>query len=100
MLIILVYHPGLILLMIVLTGGRCYQDFAINGTHAYFTAVQDALLSDTLLKPCMHCSLNQLYLIAPQYRTTVARMLRKQANEPRNPAQFIITTFHPQVRPH
>jgi len=33
-----------------------------------------------------------------QYRTTVARMLRKQANDTRNPAQFIITTFHPQVR--
>ncbi|KAF5830766.1 putative chromosome associated protein [Dunaliella salina] len=33
----------------------------------------------------------------PQYRTTVARMLRKQANDQRNPAQFIITTFHPQI---
>jgi structural maintenance of chromosome 3 (chondroitin sulfate proteoglycan 6) len=33
----------------------------------------------------------------PQYRTTVAAMLRKQAHDPRNPAQFIVTTFHPQV---
>ena len=24
-------------------------------------------------------------------------MLAKQANDPRNPAQFIITTFHPQI---
>ena len=32
-----------------------------------------------------------------QYRTTVAKMLAKQANDPRNPAQFIITTFHPQI---
>lgn len=24
-------------------------------------------------------------------------MLRQQANDPRNPAQFIITTFHPQI---
>jgi structural maintenance of chromosome 3 (chondroitin sulfate proteoglycan 6) len=31
-----------------------------------------------------------------QYRTTVAAMLRRQANDPRNPAQFIVTTFHPQ----
>ena len=33
----------------------------------------------------------------PQYRTTVAAMLRKQAHDARAPAQFIITTFHPQV---
>ena len=32
-----------------------------------------------------------------QYRTTVAKMIAKQANDPRNPAQFIITTFHPQI---
>ena len=34
----------------------------------------------------------------PQYRTTVSKMLRRQADESRNPAQFIVTTFHPQVR--
>lgn len=33
----------------------------------------------------------------PAYRSTVAKMLAKQANDPSNPAQFIITTFHPQV---
>lgn len=33
----------------------------------------------------------------PAYRTTVARMLAKQANDPENPSQFVITTFHPQV---
>ena len=32
-----------------------------------------------------------------QYRTTVAKMLRRQADESRNAAQFIVTTFHPQV---
>lgn len=37
-----------------------------------------------------------LYVLV-QYRTTVAKMLAKQANDPRNPAQFIITTFHPQI---
>ena len=36
-------------------------------------------------------------LCVTQYRTTVAKMLAKQANDPRNPAQFIITTFHPQI---
>ena len=34
----------------------------------------------------------------PQYRTTVARMLAAQAHDARNPAQFIVTTFHPQAR--
>ena len=33
----------------------------------------------------------------PSYRTTVAKMLAKQANDPNSPSQFIITTFHPQV---
>ena len=36
-------------------------------------------------------------LCVMQYRATVAKMLAKQANDPRNPAQFIITTFHPQI---
>lgn len=34
----------------------------------------------------------------PQYRTTVAKLLRAQTDDERNPAMFIITTFHPQVR--
>lgn len=33
----------------------------------------------------------------PAYRSTVAKMLARQANDPSNPSQFIITTFHPQV---
>jgi structural maintenance of chromosome 3 (chondroitin sulfate proteoglycan 6) len=33
----------------------------------------------------------------PQYRTTVAHMLKEQANDDQNPAQFIVTTFHPQI---
>eukprot|EP00955_Chlamydomonas_euryale_P117966 366510-Chlamydomonas_euryale.AAC.11 len=33
----------------------------------------------------------------PQYRTTVAQMLRRQADSERNPVQFIVTTFHPQI---
>ena len=33
----------------------------------------------------------------PAYRTTVAHMLARQANDADNPSQFIITTFHPQV---
>ena len=32
------------------------------------------------------------------YRGTVAQMLAKQANDPDNPSQFILTTFHPQAR--
>ena len=34
----------------------------------------------------------------PAYRTTVARMLAAQAADAANPAQFIVTTFHPQAR--
>ena len=33
----------------------------------------------------------------PAYRATVAKMLARQANDPTNPSQFIITTFHSQV---
>ena len=29
----------------------------------------------------------------------MARMLSRQAHDGDNPAQFIVTTFHPQVRP-
>jgi len=35
----------------------------------------------------------------PAYRTTVAKMLARQANDPQNASQFIITTFHPQAPP-
>jgi structural maintenance of chromosome 3 (chondroitin sulfate proteoglycan 6) len=35
----------------------------------------------------------------PQYRTTVAKLLRRQADDERNPAMFVVTTFHPQVWP-
>ena len=34
----------------------------------------------------------------PAYRSTVAKMLAHQSNDPANPSQFIITTFHPQVK--
>ncbi|GMH33553.1 hypothetical protein BSKO_01387 [Bryopsis sp. KO-2023] len=33
----------------------------------------------------------------PQYRTSVAKMLKKQSGDKNNPAQFIVTTFHPQI---
>lgn len=33
----------------------------------------------------------------PAYRSTVAKMLARQSNDPSNPSQFIITTFHPQA---
>ena len=33
----------------------------------------------------------------PQYRTAIAKMLEAQARDPRNPTQFIQTTFHPEV---
>ncbi|KAF8071065.1 SMC3 [Scenedesmus sp. PABB004] len=33
----------------------------------------------------------------PQYRTTVAKLLRAQADDERSPAMFVITTFHPQI---
>ena len=49
---------------------------------------------------CLWPSLSSLQLSCSsvmQYRTTVAKMLRRQADESRNAAQFIVTTFHPQV---
>ena len=49
------------------------------------------------LVDAVECMMSFSALCVLQYRTTVAKMLAKQANDPRNPAQFIITTFHPQI---
>uniref|UniRef100_A0A7S3VMZ6 Structural maintenance of chromosomes protein n=1 Tax=Dunaliella tertiolecta TaxID=3047 RepID=A0A7S3VMZ6_DUNTE len=65
---------------------------------------QKTLVALALIFAIQRCDPAPFYLfdeidaaLDPQYRTTVARMLRKQANDQRNPAQFIITTFHPQI---
>lgn len=62
------------------------------------------LVSLALIFAIQRCDPAPFYLfdeidaaLDPQYRTTVAAMLRKQANDPHNPSQFIITTFHPQL---
>ncbi|DBB00026.1 hypothetical protein WJX77_003476 [Trebouxia sp. C0004] len=65
---------------------------------------QKTLVALALIFAIQRCDPAPFYLfdeidaaLDPQYRTTVAKMLAKQANDPRNPAQFIITTFHPQI---
>eukprot|EP00798_Chlamydomonas_sp_ICE-L_P031774 gene31775-6971_t len=65
---------------------------------------QKTLVALALIFSIQRCDPAPFYLfdeidaaLDPQHRTTVAKMLRKQANDPINPAQFIVTTFHPQI---
>ena len=65
---------------------------------------QKTMVALTLIFAIQRCDPAPFYLfdeidaaLDSQYRTTVARMLQKQMDDARNPAQFIITTFHPQV---
>lgn len=66
---------------------------------------QKTLVALALIFAIQRCDPAPFYLfdeidaaLDPQYRTTVAKLLRKQADDERNPAMFVITTFHPQVR--
>jgi structural maintenance of chromosome 3 (chondroitin sulfate proteoglycan 6) len=65
---------------------------------------QKTLVALALIFAIQRCDPAPFYLfdeidaaLDPQFRTTVAQMLRKQAYDDRNPAQFIVTTFHPQI---
>jgi structural maintenance of chromosome 3 (chondroitin sulfate proteoglycan 6) len=65
---------------------------------------QKTLVALALIFSIQRCDPAPFYLfdeidaaLDPQYRTTVAHMLMTQANDDNNPAQFIITTFHPQI---
>lgn len=65
---------------------------------------QKTLVALALIFAIQRCDPAPFYLfdeidaaLDPQYRTTVANMLTQQANDDQNPAQFIITTFHPQI---
>lgn len=65
---------------------------------------QKTLVALTLIFAIQRCDPAPFYLfdeidaaLDPQYRSTVALMLKRQANDDRNPAQFIVTTFHPQI---
>ena len=65
---------------------------------------QKTLVALALIFAIQRCDPAPFYLfdeidaaLDPQYRTTVAAMLRRQTLDERNPAQFIVTTFHPQI---
>jgi ABC-type polar amino acid transport system ATPase subunit len=65
---------------------------------------QKTLVALALIFAIQRCDPAPFYLfdeidaaLDPQYRTAVAKLLRKQANDERNPAMFLVTTFHPQV---
>jgi ABC-type transport system involved in cytochrome c biogenesis ATPase subunit len=67
---------------------------------------QKTLVALALIFAIQRCDPAPFYLfdeidaaLDPQYRTAVAKLLRKQANDERNPAMFLVTTFHPQVGP-
>jgi structural maintenance of chromosome 3 (chondroitin sulfate proteoglycan 6) len=65
---------------------------------------QKTLVALALIFAIQRCDPAPFYLfdeidaaLDPQYRTSVAKTIRKQANDQHNPAQFIVTTFNPQV---
>lgn len=65
---------------------------------------QKTMVALTLIFAIQRCDPAPFYLfdeidaaLDSQYRTTVAKMLEKQMQDARNPAQFIVTTFHPQI---
>ena len=66
---------------------------------------QRTLVALALIFSIQRCDPAPFYLfdeidaaLDPQYRTTVAKMLRRQADEAKSGgAQFIVTTFHPQI---
>eukprot|EP00879_Flechtneria_rotunda_P012761 GHRR01013325.1.p1 GENE.GHRR01013325.1~~GHRR01013325.1.p1 ORF type:complete len:1111 (+),score=537.85 GHRR01013325.1:324-3656(+) len=65
---------------------------------------QKTLVALALIFAIQRCDPAPFYLfdeidaaLDPQYRTTVAKLLRRQADDERNPAMFIISTFHPQI---
>ncbi|PNH04999.1 Structural maintenance of chromosomes protein 3, partial [Tetrabaena socialis] len=65
---------------------------------------QKTLVALALIFAIQRCDPAPFYLfdeidaaLDPQYRTTVAAMLKRQAHDATNPAQFIVTTFHPQI---
>lgn len=65
---------------------------------------QKTLVALALIFSIQRCDPAPFYLfdeidaaLDPQYRTTVAQMLHHQSHDDRNPAQFIVTTFHPQI---
>lgn len=68
---------------------------------------QKTLVALALIFAIQRCDPAPFYLfdeidaaLDPQYRTTVANMIAEQSSDEHNPAQFIITTFHPQVCMH
>ena len=65
---------------------------------------QKTLVALALIFAIQRCDPAPFYLfdeidaaLDPQYRGTVARIVGEQAGHPDHPAQYILTTFHPQV---
>eukprot|EP00887_Chlorella_sp_A99_P005387 scaffold1.g5387.t1 len=88
------------------SGVKVRVSFGGGETHSMrsLSGGQKTLVALALILAIQRCDPAPFYLfdeidaaLDPQYRSTVAAMLRQQANDPRNPSQFIITTFHPQL---
>eukprot|EP01024_Parvocaulis_polyphysoides_P046954 TRINITY_DN44506_c0_g1_i1.p1 TRINITY_DN44506_c0_g1~~TRINITY_DN44506_c0_g1_i1.p1 ORF type:complete len:150 (-),score=12.88 TRINITY_DN44506_c0_g1_i1:81-530(-) len=65
---------------------------------------QKTLVALALIFAIQRCDPAPFYLfdevdaaLDPQYRTTVANLLLKQSIDVDSPAQYIVTTFHPQI---
>eukprot|EP00210_Caulerpa_lentillifera_P003089 g2951.t1 len=65
---------------------------------------QKTLVALTLIFAIQQCDPAPFYLfdeidaaLDPSHRTTVAQLLKKQVSDAENPAQFIVTTFNPEI---
>jgi structural maintenance of chromosome 3 (chondroitin sulfate proteoglycan 6) len=88
------------------TGVGCKISFGNETTQnmKQLSGGQKTVVALALIFAIQRCDPAPFYLfdeidaaLDPQYRTAIAKMLEAQARDPRNPTQFIQTTFHPEV---
>jgi structural maintenance of chromosome 3 (chondroitin sulfate proteoglycan 6) len=89
------------------SGVKVKVAFAAGGETTSLRALsggQKTLVALALILAIQRCDPAPFYLfdevdaaLDPAYRAAVAQLLRRQADDPRNPAMFVVTTFHPQV---
>jgi len=89
------------------TGVKVKVAFAAGGETTSLRALsggQKTLVALALILAIQRCDPAPFYLfdevdaaLDPAYRSAVAALLRRQADDPSNPAMFVVTTFHPQI---
>jgi structural maintenance of chromosome 3 (chondroitin sulfate proteoglycan 6) len=89
------------------SGVKVKVAFAAGGETTSLRALsggQKTLVALALILAIQRCDPAPFYLfdevdaaLDPAYRAAVAALLRRQADDPHSPAQFVVTTFHPQI---